>query len=113
VSADVFLYLTTTGRKSGLARRIEIWFVESAGAYYVVSETRRAAGWVKNIERDARVSFSVGMRSARESAVAATPARARLVEPPSEPELADRVSGLMNEKYGWSDGLIVELMPTF
>jgi hypothetical protein len=72
---------------------------------------RRDAGWVKNIERNSHVSFSVGTRSARESVLPSTPARARTVEPGSEPELAARVSALMNEKYRWSDGLIVELAP--
>jgi deazaflavin-dependent oxidoreductase (nitroreductase family) len=109
--ADVFLYLTTTGRKSGLPRRIEIWFVECDGAHYVVSEMRRASGWVKNIERDPRVSFSVGTRGARESVLPNTAARARAVERADEPELVARVSALMDEKYGWSDGLIVELAP--
>jgi deazaflavin-dependent oxidoreductase (nitroreductase family) len=109
--ADVFLYLTTNGRKTGLPRRIEIWFVESGGVHYVVSEMRRASGWVKNIERDPRVSFSVGTRGARESALPNAAARARPVERQDEPELAARVSALMDEKYGWSDGLIVELSP--
>ena len=109
--SDVFLYLTTTGRKSGLPRRIEIWFVEHDGNCYVVSERRREAGWVKNIERDARVSFSAGTRGARESALAAAAGSARFVEAVTEPELAHRVTALMNEKYGWSDGLIVELKP--
>jgi hypothetical protein len=31
------------------------------------------------------------------------------VESADEPDLAARVSALMDEKYGWSDGLIVEL----
>lgn len=109
--ADVFLYLTTTGRKSALPRRIEIWFVESDGAHYVVSEMRREAGWVKNLERFPRVSFSVGTRAAPESVRSTTSARARAVDPSAEPDLAKRVSALMDEKYGWSDGLIVELRP--
>jgi deazaflavin-dependent oxidoreductase (nitroreductase family) len=109
--AEVFLYLTTTGRTSGLPRRIEIWFVESGGAYYVVSEMRRASGWVKNIERNSRVSFSVGTRGSRESVVLNTAARARAVERADEPELAARVTALMDAKYRWSDGLIVELAP--
>jgi deazaflavin-dependent oxidoreductase (nitroreductase family) len=109
--SEAFLYLTTTGRKSGLPRRIEIWFVECEGAHYVVSEMRRESGWVKNIERDPRVSFSVGTRGARESVCATTLARARTVDPNAEPDLAARVSALMNGKYGWSDGLIVELSP--
>lgn len=109
--AESFLYLTTTGRKTGLPRRIEIWFVVSAGIYYVVAEMRREAGWVKNIERNPRVSFSVGTRSARESVISSTRARARTVDPGAEPDLVRLVATLMDGKYGWSDGLVVELIP--
>ena len=35
----------------------------------------------------------------------------RIVDPDDEPELAKRVSELMEAKYQWSDGLIVELQP--
>lgn len=108
---DVFLYLTTTGRKSGLPRRIEIWFVEDGGRRYVVAEMRRNAGWVKNLERDPRASITVGTRGAPESTLARTPVRARFIDPAAESELAARVSALMDRKYGWSDGLIVELAP--
>lgn len=109
--SEVFLYLTTTGRKTGLPRRIEIWFVESAGAYYVVSEMRRRAGWVKNLEREPRASVTVGSRGAPESVAASTPVRARFIEPSTDPEVLARVSALMDGKYGWNDGLVVELAP--
>jgi len=33
-----FLYLTTTGRKTGLPREIEIWFVEADGRVYILAE---------------------------------------------------------------------------
>ncbi len=36
---------------------------------------------------------------------------ARIVDPGDEPELAKKVSELMDAKYQWSDGLIVELRP--
>ena len=35
----------------------------------------------------------------------------RTINPDDEPELAKKVSELMNAKYQWSDGLIVELRP--
>jgi deazaflavin-dependent oxidoreductase (nitroreductase family) len=107
--ADVFLYLTTIGRKSGLPRRIEIWFVEYGSCHYIVAEMRERAGWVKNLEREPRVTFSVGTRERPNSAVPDMPARARIVEAAAEPELAGCVSVLMDAKYGWSDGLIVEI----
>lgn len=109
MALDVFLYLTTTGRTSGSARSVEIWFVEDAKAFYIVSERRHDAGWVKNVEREPRVTFSVGTRDHRTSVAPDTAARARIVDGSREPELARRVSALMEGKYGWSDGLIVEL----
>ena len=36
---------------------------------------------------------------------------ARTVDKHSESKLAEGVSSLMRSKYGWSDGLIVELTP--
>jgi hypothetical protein len=109
VDPNVFLYLTTTGRTSGSARRIEIWFVEESGAFYIVSERRHDVGWVKNLEREPRITFSIGTRDRRTSVVPDTPARARIVDGSREPEIVRRVSALMDDKYGWSDGLIVEL----
>ncbi len=35
----------------------------------------------------------------------------RIIDPESEPELAKKVLELMEAKYQWSDGLIVELRP--
>ena len=35
----------------------------------------------------------------------------RIIDPSDEPELAREVSKLMEAKYQWSDGLIVELRP--
>ena len=40
---EQYLYLTTTGRVTGKPREIEIWFVESAGKYYVLAEHREDA----------------------------------------------------------------------
>jgi hypothetical protein len=36
---------------------------------------------------------------------------ARTVDKHSEHKLAGEIASLMNSKYGWSDGLIIELMP--
>ena len=101
-----FLYLTTTGRVSGEPRTIEIWFVESGGRYYVVAERRESAQWVKNLERNAAVLFRVGTRDETD---APTPARARVVR---EADRIAEIAVLMNAKYGWSDGLVVEIVPS-
>jgi deazaflavin-dependent oxidoreductase (nitroreductase family) len=107
--AERFLYLTTTGRTSGQPRGIEIWYVEHAGRWYVVSGAREASGWVKNLRKDPRVRFSVGTREAPEEGLASTAGRARVVPADGEPELLQAVCALMDAKYGWSDGLVVEL----
>jgi deazaflavin-dependent oxidoreductase (nitroreductase family) len=107
--AEAFLYLTTKGRTTGLPRSIEIWFVEHEGAWYIVSEMRDRANWVKNVQREPRVTFSVGARRDRGAVVPETRGRARIVDQSAEPELARSVAALMDAKYGWSDGLIVEI----
>jgi deazaflavin-dependent oxidoreductase (nitroreductase family) len=110
--SEAFLYLTTIGRKTGLERRIEIWFVERYDRHYVVAEMRERAGWVKNLTKDPRVAFSVGTRSAPDSLLARTAAFARVVRHENDRELVSAVEALMDVKYGWSDGLVVELRPT-
>jgi len=47
-----FLYLTTTGWKTGKQHRIEIWYVKNNRKYYVMSELGKAAHWVRNISHD-------------------------------------------------------------
>jgi len=109
---EAFLYLTTRGRVSNLPRQIEIWFVELDGKHYIVAEHREAAGWVKNLMAFPSVTFSVGPREAPASVVPATPATARPLDRALFPELSAAVAALMDAKYNWSDGLIVELAPS-
>jgi|SRR5579871_5061758 len=99
-----FLYLTTTGWKTGNPHEIEIWYVAYNGAYYLVSERERGAHWVQNVEHNPAVAFRVGDQSFH--------GKARLIERQAEPELARQVAALMDAKYEWSDGLIVELKPS-
>lgn len=100
---DQFLYLTTTGWKTGRKHTIEIWFVERQGRYYVMSEDGERAHWVQNITREPEVSFSAG-----KSNFAGT---GRAIQQDKEPELAAEIRNLMKRKYGWDQGLIVELVP--
>ena len=110
--AERFLYLTTTGRKTGLARSIEIWFVEHQGRYYMVSQGREASHWVQNIAAEPHVTFSVGTRTKKTCERDTTEAIGRAISATEEPELHAAVCALMDEKYDWSDGLVVELAPT-
>ncbi len=96
-----FLYLDTTGWKTG-RHRIEIWFVEHNGQFYIMSEHCERSHWVRNIAHNPKVSFSVG--SDRFEGTARTISQ--------EPQLVAEVAKLMKGKYGWDGGLIVELKPT-
>ena len=64
---------------------------------------RRRHVWVRNIQTQPQVHVRVGDR--RFDAVA------RIVRENREHELAGAVRALSDAKYGWSDGLLVELTP--
>ena len=97
----MFLYLTTTGRRTGRAREIEIWFTERGRRFYLIAEHGEGANWVRNVQANPRVTVRVGDRR-----FAGT---ARIVMDERDPELARDVKALSQAKYGWSDGLIVEI----
>jgi deazaflavin-dependent oxidoreductase (nitroreductase family) len=101
-----FLYLTTTGRNSGLPREIEIWFVTVDGRQYVLSEHGRRAQWVKNILSNPRVHVRIGRRDAER--IGAT---ARVIDEHDDPRLWELVRRRSTEKYGWGGGLPVEITP--
>jgi deazaflavin-dependent oxidoreductase (nitroreductase family) len=97
------LYLTTIGRKTGLRRRIEIWFVVYGDRFYLFAETGEAAAWVKNVRYNPEVMVRIG-----ESQIGAT---ARVLDRKADRELWDKVVAIADRKYGWSDGLPVEITP--
>jgi deazaflavin-dependent oxidoreductase (nitroreductase family) len=101
-SCPIYLYLTTTGRVTGQPRQIEIWFTEHGGRFYLIAE-RETANWVRNIQSQPQVKVRVGDAEFN--------AFARVVRNDREPQLAATVKALFVAKYGWSDGLIVELTP--
>ncbi len=98
-----YLYLTTTGWKSGQPHEIEIWFTVLEGKYYLISERGEKAHWMQNLRRQSAVIFRVG-----EQVFTGT---ARVIEAAQEPELHRQVCELSEAKYGWGDGLVVELTP--
>jgi deazaflavin-dependent oxidoreductase (nitroreductase family) len=100
---EPFLYLTTTGRRSGRPREIEIWFTRRAGRFYLIAETGERARWVQNLAGEPRVTWRVGD--------APFTGRARVVDAERERALAGEVRARSELKYGWGDGLIVELAP--
>lgn len=97
------LYLTTIGRKTDLPREIEIWFVVCGERFYLFAETGEGAGWVKNIRRNPRVTVRIKERQIDSTA--------RVLERQADNELRDRVAAIAERKYGWGDGLPVEVTP--
>lgn len=103
VADQQVLDLTTIGRRTGLPRQIEIWFVVCRERFYLFAETGEAAGWVKNIRRNPNVAIRIG-----EHRIDAT---ARVLDHQTDQRLWDEVAANAERKYGWGDGLPVELTP--
>jgi deazaflavin-dependent oxidoreductase (nitroreductase family) len=97
------LHLTTIGRVTGRPREVEIWFIVYHEKFYLFSERREAAGWVKNIRRNPNVSVRFGKCIVK--------AVARVLDYRKGRQLWDRVQVIAERKYGWGDGLPVEITP--
>jgi deazaflavin-dependent oxidoreductase (nitroreductase family) len=103
LAEEQYLYLTTVGRKTGLPREIEIWFTHLDGRFYLIAEKRERANWVQNILGNPQVTFRVGEQKFL--------GVGRVIDEAIEADLRRRVCEGFDRKYGWSDGLIVELKP--
>lgn len=97
-----YLYLTTIGRTTGQPREIEIWFVESEGKFYILAEHFRGAQWVKNLEHNPRVRVRAGDRE--------FDGTARVLDPERDRAAWQTAQRLANEKYGWGEGMPVEIV---
>lgn len=98
----LYLYLTTVGRISGRLREIEIWFTQRDGRYYLIAEHGERAHWVQNIRANPRVQVRLGTRRFE--------ARGRVIVPQADPALIRAVRRLSEKKYGWGEGLVIELV---
>ena len=67
---DLVIDITTTGRKSGQPRRVEIWFHNLDGVLYITG-LPGTRGWYANILADPRMTFHL-----KETTTADLPARA-------------------------------------
>lgn len=108
---DEFLYLETIGRRTGQPREIEIWFVERAGRYYILSEHADRSHWYRNVTVNPSVMISIGTPEAHESRMPRTPATGRALDKTRDGDMLAAVSALMDTKYRWSNGAAVELTP--
>ena len=102
-----FAYLTTTGRITGLPREIEIWYVAdpvSAGRLFLLAEHFHKTKWVKNIQAEPKVKLRLnGIEH---------PAVARILDRDLDGADWDLAQRLGREKYGWGEGLPVEILLT-
>ena len=80
------LHLTTIGRRTGLPREIEIWFVVYRERFYLFAETGEAAAWVKNIRSNPEVTVRIGERQFG--------AMARVLDRDTDRELWDQVAAI-------------------
>ena len=96
-----FLYLATIGRKTGLEGQIEIWFVEFNGRVYLLAEHGHKAQWVKNVIDNPRVTVRIGDRN--------WTGTARVLDAEKDANMYMKACELAREKYGWGDGLPVEI----
>jgi deazaflavin-dependent oxidoreductase (nitroreductase family) len=103
IENEKVLELTTIGGKTGLLRTIEIWFVVSEGRFYLFAERGEAANWVKNIRRNPKVTVRIGDGQAD--------ATARVLDRDADRKLWENVAAIAHRKYGWGDGLPVEIIP--
>jgi hypothetical protein len=69
-----------------------------------MSERGMKAHWVRNINHNPRISFSINDSEYE--------GEGRIVDSKKESQLAAQVSEIMNAKYHWDQGLIVELSPS-
>lgn len=96
-----YLYLTTTGRRSGRPRQIEIWFTRHQDRHYLIAEHGLAAQWVQNLLARPTVQVRVGARR--------FVGQARVVDARAERALVATIRRLSEAKYGWGTGLVVEI----
>lgn len=82
------LRLTTVGRKSGLERHAQVWFVVDGDAIWVQAGARGVKGWYANARANPQVHLQVRARR--------WAGRAECVDAPEERQ---RVAALFRRKY--------------
>ena len=60
---DDYCYLTTTGRRSGRAHRIEIWYARAGNTLYLLAGGGRGSDWVRNLEETPSVTVELDGRT--------------------------------------------------
>ncbi len=101
---DETIDITTTGRKSGKPRRIEIWFKQVNGRTYITG-TPGTRDWYANLLENPEFIFHL-----KESVEADLPARARFVRDPAERHaiLSDPVMAWYHGQVDSLDELVMD-----
>ncbi len=60
LAEEDYCYLTTTGRKTGEPRTIEIWFAATGNRLYLLSGGQERSHWVKNLQKQPAVAVRIG-----------------------------------------------------
>ena len=102
LAKDLVIDITTTGRRSGQARRLEIWFHELEGRWYITGSPGKR-GWHANLLATPEFTFHLKESLQADLAARAIPVRdeaerrriltAIFGVKDTESELARRVSG--------------------
>ena len=85
---DDYCYLTTTGRTSGKAHRIEIWYAAVPEGLYLMAGGGMKSDWVRNLVADPAVTVEIDGTELR--------ATGRVIE---EAEEQERARTLVFDKY--------------
>lgn len=98
VAVQKFIYLTTTGRKSGKSHTVELWFANRNGKVYLSHEGEET-DWMKNIKKNGQVSFEIGGKNFS--------GKARYVEDGTEESWTGKVA-LYEKYYGKATREVIE-----
>ena len=82
-----------------MPREIEIWFTHREGYFHLIAEYP-TSNWVQNLVACPEVQARIAGNSFR--------ARAQVIP---DSDLSRAIQKLSRDKYGWGDGLVVELTP--
>ena len=96
--------ITTTGRKSGRPRRIELVFHNIDGRIYISGRPGWPRGWIANLRSDPRMTLHLKGPIAQ----ADLPAQGRVI---LEREERERVLAPIAVSWGYELGLMVESAP--
>ena len=95
--------ITTTGRKSGLPRRIELVFHNIGGRIYISGRPGWPRGWIANLRADPRMTFHL-----KGPVAADMPALGRVITDPAERKA---VMAPIATGWGYDPALMVASSP--